>query len=85
MNAKKRNGKCKFKQELISQEIAHKHFLNYENFFKAAFSPNANGSYIVLRELEIDESAMLINDDVKFQKVLIKIKAKYYENIEKFK
>ncbi|KEA45267.1 DNA primase [Campylobacter mucosalis] len=71
-----------FKQELISQDITHKYFLNHENFFKAVFSPKADGSDIILRELELDESAKLIDDEAKFQKALINLKLKYYEKMQ---
>lgn len=72
-----------FKTTLIDYGINHNFFINHSEIFKAIMSPSNQDSQSKLRELTLDESAKMIDDEQNFTKALTCLKLKYYEKIQK--
>ncbi|MCD8213753.1 MAG: DNA primase [Campylobacter sp.] len=67
--------------QIVLDTIDEKFFLHHKDGFRAILSKNGENDEILLREIELDESALVIEDERKLLIAIVNLKIKFYENL----
>ncbi|EAU00898.1 MULTISPECIES: DNA primase [Campylobacter] len=67
---------------IVLDTIDEKYFLHHKEGFRAILSNSSESDEILLREIELDESAMVIGDEKKLLSAIANLKIKFYENLQ---
>ncbi|QKF62171.1 DNA primase [Campylobacter curvus] len=67
---------------IVLDTIDEKYFLHHKEGFRAILSNSGESDEILLREIELDESAMVIGDEKKLLSAIANLKIKFYENLQ---
>ena len=67
---------------IVLDTIDEKYFLHHKEGFRAILSNSSKSDEILLREIELDESAMVIGDEKKLLSAIANLKIKFYENLQ---
>lgn len=67
---------------IVLDTIDEKYFLHHKDGFRAILSNSGESDEILLREIELDESAMVIGDEKKLLSAIANLKIKFYENLQ---
>ena len=67
---------------IVLDTIDEKYFLHHKEGFRAILSNSSESDEILLREIELDESAMVIGDEKKLLSAIANLNIKFYENLQ---
>ncbi|MBR8464255.1 DNA primase [Campylobacter sp. faydin G-24] len=71
-------------QEFVLDKIDDKFFIHHTDGFRAVLNGGVSESdEIILREIELDESAKPITDMTKLDQAILNLKIKFYENLQR--